>query len=231
MAVRPRCQRRMPVQRRLQSGSAQCFAKCPFPGQFDRLSDQLCQSLDRLSDQLCQSLDRLSNPLCQSLDRPSDHFAKHCADGMAAVVRGGAARGGRPFYNGLHLRLEADASAWIASAGGHQAFWDRCAAQGLGSDTWHMVWGLVRGIGSRVGCAAQGLGTGVRHRAQSRVPGTGFGDWCEAQGCHFALPLLPWAAPPLGGPRSCMWHMGVRSQGTHAARQVLGREVPVYLSI
>ena len=35
----------------------QCFAKCPFTCQFDRLSDQLCQSLDRLSD----------------------HFAKHCA--------------------------------------------------------------------------------------------------------------------------------------------------------
>ena len=34
----------------------QCFAKCPFTCQFDRLSDQLCQSLDRLSD----------------------HFAKHC---------------------------------------------------------------------------------------------------------------------------------------------------------
>ena len=27
----------------------QCFAKCPFTGQFDRLSDQLCQSLDQLS--------------------------------------------------------------------------------------------------------------------------------------------------------------------------------------
>ena len=36
--------------------SVQCFAKCPFTCQFDRLSDQLCQSLDRLSD----------------------HFAKHC---------------------------------------------------------------------------------------------------------------------------------------------------------
>ena len=34
----------------------QCFAKCPFTCQFDRVSDQLCQSLDRLSD----------------------HFAKHC---------------------------------------------------------------------------------------------------------------------------------------------------------
>ena len=33
-----------------------CFAKCPCTCQFDRLSDQLCQSLDRLSD----------------------HFAKHC---------------------------------------------------------------------------------------------------------------------------------------------------------
>ena len=29
---------------------AQCFAKCPFTSQFDRVSDQLCQSLDRLSD-------------------------------------------------------------------------------------------------------------------------------------------------------------------------------------
>ena len=28
----------------------QCFAKCPYTCQFDRLSDQLCQSLDRLSD-------------------------------------------------------------------------------------------------------------------------------------------------------------------------------------
>jgi hypothetical protein len=28
----------------------QCFAKCPFTCQIDRLSDQLCQSLDRLSD-------------------------------------------------------------------------------------------------------------------------------------------------------------------------------------
>ena len=28
----------------------QAFAKCPFSCQFDRLSDQLCQSLDRLSD-------------------------------------------------------------------------------------------------------------------------------------------------------------------------------------
>jgi hypothetical protein len=45
----------------------QCFAKCPFTRQVDRLSGQLCQSLDRLIDQLCQSLDRLS-----------DHFAKHC---------------------------------------------------------------------------------------------------------------------------------------------------------
>jgi hypothetical protein len=35
----------------------QCFAKCPLTCQFDRLSDQLCQSLDRLSD----------------------NFAKHCA--------------------------------------------------------------------------------------------------------------------------------------------------------
>ena len=35
----------------------QCFAKCPFTSQFDRLSDQLRQSLDRLSD----------------------YFAKHCA--------------------------------------------------------------------------------------------------------------------------------------------------------
>ena len=34
----------------------QCFAKCPLTCQFDRLTDQLCQSLDRLSD----------------------HFAKHC---------------------------------------------------------------------------------------------------------------------------------------------------------
>jgi hypothetical protein len=43
-------------------GLTQCFAKCPFTCQFDRLSDQLCQSLDRLSD----------------------HFAKHWADGMRA---------------------------------------------------------------------------------------------------------------------------------------------------
>jgi hypothetical protein len=35
---------------------AQCLAKCPFTCQFDRLSDEICQSLDRLSD----------------------HFAKHC---------------------------------------------------------------------------------------------------------------------------------------------------------
>ena len=35
----------------------QCFVKCPFTCQSDRLSDQICQSLDRLSD----------------------HFAKHCA--------------------------------------------------------------------------------------------------------------------------------------------------------
>ena len=32
----------------------QCFAKCPFTGQFDRLSYQLCQSLDRLSDQFAK---------------------------------------------------------------------------------------------------------------------------------------------------------------------------------
>ena len=38
-------------------GCMQCFAKCPFTCQFDRLSNQLSQSLDRLSD----------------------HFAKHCA--------------------------------------------------------------------------------------------------------------------------------------------------------
>ena len=34
----------------------QCFAKCPFTCQFDRLAGKLCQSLDRLSD----------------------YFAKHC---------------------------------------------------------------------------------------------------------------------------------------------------------
>ena len=28
----------------------QCFAECPLTCQFDRLSDELCQSLDRLSD-------------------------------------------------------------------------------------------------------------------------------------------------------------------------------------
>ncbi len=32
-----------------------------------------------------------------------------------------------PFFNGLHLRLEADAAAWIATAGGQQRFWDRRA--------------------------------------------------------------------------------------------------------
>ena len=42
----------------------QCFAKCPFTCQFDRLSDQLCQSLDRLSD----------------------HLAKHCADAAMSCV-------------------------------------------------------------------------------------------------------------------------------------------------
>ena len=44
---------------------AQCFAKCPFPCQFDRLSDQLCQSLDRLSD----------------------HFAKHWVSENAVQTR------------------------------------------------------------------------------------------------------------------------------------------------
>ena len=33
---------------------SQCFAKCAFTGQFDRLSYQLCQSLDRLSDQFAK---------------------------------------------------------------------------------------------------------------------------------------------------------------------------------
>ena len=45
----------------------QCFAKCPFTCQFDRLSDQFCQSLDRLSDHFAkhwpgiQQPDRLRN--------------------------------------------------------------------------------------------------------------------------------------------------------------------------
>ena len=40
----------------MSSACSQCFAKCPFTCQFDRLSEQFCQSLDRRSD----------------------HFAKHC---------------------------------------------------------------------------------------------------------------------------------------------------------
>ena len=58
----------------------QCFAKCPFPCQFDWLSDQLCPSLDWLSDQLCPSLDWLSG-----------HFAKHWAGWLA----GGSPKGAR----------------------------------------------------------------------------------------------------------------------------------------
>ena len=40
----------------------------------------------------------------------------------------GAAAGDAPFFNGLHLRVEPDAAAWIATAGGQQRFWDRRAA-------------------------------------------------------------------------------------------------------
>ena len=53
------------------------------------------------------------------------------AEGMAAKVgrQRDAAAGAavEPFFNGLHLRLEADAAAWIATAGGQQRFWDRRA--------------------------------------------------------------------------------------------------------
>ena len=51
------------------------------------------------------------------------------AGGMAkrVGVRRGAAAGDAPFFNGLHLRVEPDAAAWIATAGGQQRFWDRCA--------------------------------------------------------------------------------------------------------
>ena len=37
------------------------------------------------------------------------------------------------FFNGLHLRVEPDAAAWIATAGGQQRFWDRHAGLGLRS--------------------------------------------------------------------------------------------------
>jgi hypothetical protein len=48
----------------------QCFAKCPFTCQFDRLSDQIRQSLDRLSD----------------------NFAKHCAGACCDREAAGARR-------------------------------------------------------------------------------------------------------------------------------------------
>ena len=46
---------------------------------------------------------------------------------MAEAAGKGDAEGSNStfYFNGLHLRLEADASAWIATAGGHQPFWDR----------------------------------------------------------------------------------------------------------
>ena len=67
------------------------------------------------------------------------------AGGMAERVGlpAKAAAGDSPFFNGLHLRVEADAAAWIATAGGQQRFWDR---RGLGS-------GLLSSIGVRTGVA------------------------------------------------------------------------------
>ncbi len=52
------------------------------------------------------------------------------AEGMGERVGllAGAAAGDAPFFNGLHLRVEPDAAAWIATAGGQQRFWDRRAA-------------------------------------------------------------------------------------------------------
>ncbi len=52
------------------------------------------------------------------------------AEGMAerAGLRRGALAGTTPIFNGLHLRVEPDAAAWIATAGGQQRFWDRRAA-------------------------------------------------------------------------------------------------------
>ena len=40
----------------------QCFAKCPFTCQLDRLSDELCRSLDRLSGQFAKHCGRPNNP-------------------------------------------------------------------------------------------------------------------------------------------------------------------------
>ena len=60
----------------------QCFAKCPFTCQFDRLSDQFCQSLDRLSD----------------------HFAKHCVELLQRAWGLG--------LRGTHVSAELLRSAW-----------------------------------------------------------------------------------------------------------------------
>ena len=51
---------------------------------------------------------------------PAVHLG--CAVGMAKWSGQGAAEGFR--YNGLHLRLEADAARWIGANGGLEATWD-----------------------------------------------------------------------------------------------------------
>ena len=77
---------------------AQCFAKCPFTCQFDRLSNQLCQSLDRLSD----------------------HFAKHwppslCMWSLQACSCSGT--GGRA-WQGMSCRALSPAAAVCPCSGG-----------------------------------------------------------------------------------------------------------------
>lgn len=65
----------------------------------------------------------LDSPLMTEIAR-NLHFAPHLVDIADKIITGMKKKTGSSSFNGLHLRLEADAAAWIRLVGGEEFFWE-----------------------------------------------------------------------------------------------------------